>query len=264
MTAETPVLTLQSDGPVRIITLNKPDSLNAMSADLRGAFTQVWQELSEDWDARAVVVTGAGRAFSAGGDVPEFMETVTNHDLRRANFREAGRLVQEMLRFHLPVISAVNGPAVGLGASIAVMTDIVYMAEEAFFADPHVAMGLVAADGGVVTWPAMMSILKAKEYLFTGDRIYADDALRLGLANRVFPAAELMNKSLEFAHRLAKLPAQPLQDTKRAVNLHLTSAANLVLPYALAVEELSFAGPDVARASEKFAAQSDKRTKNKE
>ncbi|HEX3929690.1 MAG TPA: enoyl-CoA hydratase/isomerase family protein, partial [Nocardioides sp.] len=169
-------------------------------------------------------------------------------------FREAGRMVTEMLRFHLPVIAAVNGPAVGLGASVAVMSDIVYMAEGAFMADPHVAMGLVAGDGGAVTWPAMMSILKAKEYLFTGDRIYAEDALRLGLANRVFPADALLPAALAFAHRLAELPAQPLQDTKRTINLHLTAAASRVLPYALAAEELSFSAPDVARLAGEFAA----------
>jgi enoyl-CoA hydratase/carnithine racemase len=257
MTAAPPILTVDADGPVRIVTLNRPDALNAMSDELHDALASVWQRLSGDWDARAVVLTGAGRAFSAGGDVPGFLETVRNPDHRRSGFREAGRMVTEMLRFHLPVIAAVNGPAVGLGASVAVMSDIVYMAEGAFLADPHVAMGLVAADGGSVTWPAMMSILRAKEYLFTGDRIYADDALKLGLANRVFPADRLMPEALAFAHRLAKLPAQPLQDTKRAINLHLTAAAGRVLPYALAAEELSFSYPDVARTAASFAARAE-------
>jgi enoyl-CoA hydratase/carnithine racemase len=254
MAAEEPILKIESDGPVRIITLNKPDSLNAFSDDLHHALASVWQQLSGDWDARAVVLTGAGRAFSAGGDVPSFLETVKNFDHRRSGFREAGRMVTEMLRFHLPVIAAVNGPAVGLGASVAVMSDIVYMSEKAFMADPHVAMGLVAGDGGAVTWPSMMSILRAKEYLFTGDRIYAEDALRLGLANKVFPEDKLLPEAIAFAHRLAKLPAQPLQDTKRTINLHLTAAASRVLPYALAAEELSFSSPDVVAKAEEFAA----------
>jgi enoyl-CoA hydratase/carnithine racemase len=139
------------------------------------------------------------------------------------------------------------------------MCDIVYMADTAFMADPHVAMGLVAADGGSVTWPAMMSILRAKEYLFTGDRIYAKDALNLGLANRVFTADQLMPEALAFAHRLAELPAQPLQDTKRAINLHLTAAAARVLPYALAAEELSFSFPDVGRIAHEFAERAEKK-----
>lgn len=251
---ENAILTITEDGPVRVVTLNKPDSLNAMSDDLHSALASVWQQLSGDWDARAVVLTGAGRAFSAGGDVSGFLETARNFDHRRSGFREAGRMVTEMLRFHLPVIAAVNGPAVGLGASVAVMCDIVYMAEGSFLADPHVAMGLVAGDGGAVTWPAMMSILKAKEYLFTGDRIYAEDALRLGLANRVFPADDLLPGAMDLAHRLAKLPAQALQDTKRTINLHLSGAASRVLPYALAAEELSFSSPDVTRIAEEFVA----------
>jgi enoyl-CoA hydratase len=248
------VLKIDQDGPVRIITLNRPESLNAFTNELHERLASVWHEINyHDWDARAVVITGAGRAFSSGGDVPGFLETVTNTDLRRSGIREAGRLVSEMLQFHLPVIAAVNGPAVGLGASVAVMSDIVYMSETAYMADPHVPMGLVAADGGVVTWPLMTSILRAKEYLFTGDRISAEEALRLGLANRICPPDELMPQALAFAHRLAALPAQALQDTKRAINLHLRNGAQTVLPFALAAEENSFTTDDVARMAKKFS-----------
>lgn len=253
MTTGSDVLTITSDGPVRIVTFNRPETLNAMSRDLRSAVNSLWRELDQDWAARAVILTGAGRAFSAGGDVPEFVETIENEDLRRANIREAGRLVSEMLNFHLPVIAAVNGPAVGLGASIAVMADIVFMADTAFMADPHVAMGLVAADGGVVTWPLMMSLLRAKEYLFTGERIHAKDAVELGLANRVVPAESLMDEAVAFAHKLSAMPAQALQDTKRALNLHVTAAAQNVLPFALTAEELSFRSPDVARIVREFS-----------
>lgn len=253
------ILTIESDGPVRIVTLNKPDSLNALSDDLHLEVCNVWQRLARDWEARAVVLTGAGRAFCAGGDVPGFLEKVDNIDRRRHGIREAGRLVSEMLRFYLPVIGAINGPAVGLGASLATMTDIVYMAEDAFLADTHVTMGLVAGDGGAITWPAMMSILKAKEYLFTGERIYAKEAKEIGLANRVFPAEELMPAALELAHKLAKNPPQALQDTKRAVNLHLNAAAERVLPYALAAEEVSFGQPDVGRIAREFAARSERK-----
>jgi enoyl-CoA hydratase/carnithine racemase len=243
--AESPALTVDSDGPVRIVTLNRPDSLNAFSDELHEAIASVWQRLSEDWDAKAVVLTGAGRAFSAGGDVPGFMKSINDVRHRRAGFRQAGRLVTEMLRFHLPIIAAVNGPAVGLGVTVAVMSDLVVMSEDAYLSDPHVAMGLVAGDGGIITWPAMMSILKAKEYLLTGERIPAQEALRLGLANRVVPPDELMPQALALAHKLADLPAQAVQDTKRAINLHLQDAAARIAPFALASEELSFGSPDV-------------------
>jgi enoyl-CoA hydratase len=257
MTTGGEVLTLEHDGAVRIITLNKPETLNALTGELHNAHCSVWQELSDDWEARAVVLTGAGRAFCAGGDVPGFLEKVENYDIRRAGMREAGRLVAEMLRFHLPVIAAVNGPAVGLGASIATMADIIYMSDKAFLADTHVTMGLVAGDGGAITWPSIMSILRAKEFLFTGERISAEEAKNLGLANRVLPADELMPAALTLAHRLAQQPPQALQDTKRAINLHLSAAASRVLPYALAAEELSFSAPDVARIAANFAARSE-------
>jgi enoyl-CoA hydratase len=251
------VLKIEHDGPVRILTLNRPEALNAFTNELHEALASVWHQISyNDWDARAVVITGAGRAFSAGGDVPGFLETVANPDLRRSGIREAGRLVSEMLQFHLPVIAAVNGPAVGLGASVAVMSDIVFMSETAYMSDPHVPMGLVAADGGVVTWPLMTSILKAKEYLFTGDRIPAEEALRLGLANRLCAPDDLMPQALAYAHRLAQLPPQALQDTKRAINIHLRQSAQSVLPFALAAEENSFSTDDVARSAKKFAERS--------
>lgn len=253
MSPDPPVIAIEEDGPVRIVTFNRPDSLNAVSHELHRELVAVWGRLRQDREARAVVITGAGRAFSAGGDVPEFMRAVEEKEFRREGFEMATQLVREMLEFPLPVVAAVNGPAVGLGASVAVMTDIVYMSEKAFLADPHVAIGLTAGDGGVVTWPAMTSILRAKEYIFTGDRIPAEEAVRLGLANRVFPAEELLPAALEFAKRLADLPAQPLQTTKRALNMHLIAAADRVLPFALAAEELSFEEPDVARIAKEFA-----------
>jgi enoyl-CoA hydratase/carnithine racemase len=256
MTTDAPVLTIEADRAVRIVTLNRPDELNAISHDLHQAIAGVWQALREDRAARAVVLTGAGRAFSSGGDVPGFLQAVEDEEYRQSSFEFAARLVRDMLAFPLPVVAAVNGPAVGLGASLAVMADIVYMSEKAFLADPHVAVGLVAADGGVVTWPSMMSILRAKEYIFTGDRIPAHEAVQLGLANRVFAPEELLPAALAFAHRLADLPAQPLQGTKRALNLHLIAAAERVLPYALAAEELSFGQPEVAQIAADFAARS--------
>src|SRR5215204_5891407 len=141
------LLRYEEEGPIRIITLNDPDKRNPMTDELHEAFVDIWVRVMRDREVRAVVLTGAGKAFSAGG----------------------------------------NGPAVGLGCSIAVSCDIVLMADTAYMADTHVNVGLVAGDGGVVTWPFMMSMLKAKEYLFTGDRITAETAVQLGLANRAVP-----------------------------------------------------------------------------
>jgi enoyl-CoA hydratase len=158
--------------------------------------------------------------FCAGGNVPGFVHI----DYRQWGMRNARLLVDQILACHVPVIAAVNGPAVGLGCSIAVSCDIVLIADTAYMADTHVNVGLVAGDGGVVAWPFMMSMLKAKEYLFTGDRIPAETAVQLGLANRVVPHDDLMAEALTLAGRLAEQPPQALQETKRSLNLHLQVA----------------------------------------
>ncbi|MGW6360273.1 enoyl-CoA hydratase/isomerase family protein [Streptomyces sp. NPDC055092] len=247
-----PELTLESDGPVRILTMNNPEQLNAFTDPLHLAMEYVWAELAQDPECRAVVLTGAGRAFSAGGNIPGFIRDYEDPEHRRASLRKARRLVDEMLGTHLPVIAAVNGPAVGLGCSVATMSDLVLMAEGSYLADTHVSIGLVAGDGGAALWPLMTSILKAKEYLFTGARIPAEEAVAMGLANRVVPADKLREEAVALAHRIAALPPQAVQETKRAINLHLQQAANTVLPFALAAEGESFGTEDIRKTIEGF------------
>jgi len=153
---------------------------------------------------------------------------------------EAAQIIQEMAQFPLPVVAAVNGAAVGLGANIALLSDIVFMAESAFLCDPHVSVGLTAADGGAPLWPLFTSLVKVKEYLFTGARIPAAEAVELGFANRVVADGEVVKAALEFAGRLADQPPQAIRTTKRAVNMHLTRAIAGVLEYALSAEFQSF------------------------
>lgn len=235
---------VESDGPVRIVTMNRPDVFNAVNAGLHSGMANVWRQLAADTEARAVVLTGAGKAFCAGGDMGWFLQIREDPQLRAAMMREARDLVVEILHCPLPVVAAVNGAAVGLGCSLAVLCDIVFMAEQAFLADPHVAVGLVAGDGGAVLWPMFIGPLRAKELLFTGDRIPAEDAVRLGLANRVVSGDKLLEEAMAFAHRLAGLPVRALQDTKRAVNIHLEQAALNVLNFALAAESECFTLPE--------------------
>jgi len=266
VTSTSPLLKVEEDGPIRIITLNNPDMMNAMVNELHEALTDIFVPLSRDVDAKAVIITGAGRAFSAGGSLPEFVEQADDLDLRRRNMRTGRMLVEHILGCHLPIIAAINGPAVGLGCSIAASSDLVLIADTAYMADPHVSIGLVAGDGGVVTWPFMMSMLKVKEYLFTGDRIDAQTAVQIGLANRVVPKDELLDEAKKLAHRIASQPAQALQETKRALNLHLQQAALLALPFALTAESESFTTQESAdavagfqaRAAERAAAKKDK------
>ncbi|WP_322756766.1 MULTISPECIES: enoyl-CoA hydratase/isomerase family protein [unclassified Frankia] len=239
-----PELLLESRGPVRLVTLNRPEALNSTNERLHNAIIKVWRHIAADDGARAVVLTGAGRAFSAGGDMPHFVELHNDRAARRGEIEHAAALVHEMVAFPLPLVAAVNGPAVGLGCNLAVLSDVVLIAEDAYLSDPHVSVGLTAADGGAPTWPLLMSLLRAKEYLFTGDRIPAAVAVSIGLANRVVPGDRLLDEAIALAQRFAAQPPQAIQSTKRALNLHLSRAITGILEFALAEEFQSFDTPE--------------------
>jgi enoyl-CoA hydratase/carnithine racemase len=239
---------LTIDGPIRIVTLNRPERLNATNRDLHHGLGALFGQLDADLEARAVVITGAGRAFCAGGDFDYLDQLSRDEELRRETMVDARQIVTGMVRCRLPIVAAVNGPAVGLGSSLVALSDIVYMAESAYLADPHVLIGLVAADGGPVTWPLLTSLQLAKEFAFTGDRISAQRAAQIGLANHVVPDADVLDAALACARRLAALPRQALEDTKRVLNLHLERAVLATLDYALAAEDRSFLSPEL-RAS---------------
>lgn len=232
-------LRLESDGDVAILTLNRPDQLNAANGAMHSALSRIWETLGADPSVGAVVVTGAGRAFSAGGDFGFIRSQHEDLAVRREVFEQGRAILMEMIRFPLPVVAAVNGPAVGLGCSLAVASDVVLISDQTFIADPHVAVGLVAGDGGAALWPTLTSLVRAKEYLFTGDRIPAAVAVELGLATRVVPPAELMDEAMRVAHRLADLPRQAVQDTKRALNAHIINAVEGVVDFALSAEFLT-------------------------
>lgn len=230
---------VEEEGPVRILTLNRPESLNAFSEEMHAAFTTVLRSLSRDREARAVVITGAGRAFSAGGSLDDFEILGNDFELRRAVLREGRDIFEQLINLHLPLVAAINGPAVGLGCTIASASDMVFVSEKAFLADPHVTVALVAGDGGAVTWPLNAGLLRAKEFLLTGDRISPQTAVEIGMANRVVEADDLMPQALGFAQRLAQLPPQAVQDTKAVLNQHLRQAAVHSLHYGLAAESQS-------------------------
>src|SRR5690606_29228499 len=254
-----PELLIEARGPVRLVTLNRPEAMNATNRALHGALVSVWRHLAADPEARAVVLTGAGRAFSAGGDFHHFVELWEDQEERRREIEGARQLLTEMVDFPLPVVAAVNGPAVGLGCDLAVCSDIGLIAESAFIADPHVGVGLTAADGGAPTWPLLMSMLRAKEYLLTSERIPADQAVALGLANRAVPDGELLDEALRMAEKLAAQPPQAVRSTKRALNMHVKRAVAGVLEYALAEEFASFDTPEHQTIVRAFLDRSEKR-----
>jgi enoyl-CoA hydratase/carnithine racemase len=236
---------IEPDGPVRVVRFNRPDELNASNHVLHKGIADLFPQLDADPDARVALVTGKGRAFSAGGDFGYLDELARDPALRRETIGDGRRLVTGMVACRLPIVAAVNGPAVGLGCSIVALSDIVYMAESAHLADPHVLIGLVAADGAAVTWPLLTSLQLAKEYALTGDRIPARRAAEIGLANHVVPDDEVLTQALACAHRIAQLPRQATEDTKRTLNIHLERAVLATLDYAFTAEDRSFTSPEV-------------------
>jgi enoyl-CoA hydratase len=247
-----PVLLIEPRGAVRIVTMNRPEAMNAVNRDLSHALARVWSHLADDTEARAVVLTGAGRAFSAGGDMVMFKRIQTDKEERARGIEEARTIFNEVIDFSLPLVAAVNGPAVGLGCTLAAISDLVYIAESAYLSDPHVTVGLTAGDGGAPFWPLTMSLTKAKELLFFGKRISAEEAVQLGLANATTPDGNVLDYAIDIAEKLAALPAQAVQSTKRAVNLHIRRGANAILDYALAAEFQSYDTPEHHEVVSKF------------
>jgi enoyl-CoA hydratase len=252
------VLTLERDGAVAIVRMNRPDQHNAADAALHRRLAEVWTEIRLDPTVRAVVLTGAGGAFSAGGDFALMQATRDDPDVADVVFDEARRTVMDMINLPQPIVAAVNGPAVGLGASLAALCDISVVADTAFLADPHLGVGLVPGDGAAMLWPLLIGLTRAKEFILLGERLTAAQALEIGLVNRVVPQEKALEAALEIAHKLAKVPHRALQDTKRLMNLHANRALLGALDQAIAAERQSVASPEhgerVARMIERSRA----------
>lgn len=239
--ASTDEILVTSHGAVRLVTINRPDVLNAVNESLHTAMVGLWPSLAADDEAAVVVLTGAGRAFCAGGDIDYIRRFPDDAELRQRTMDEAQAILWSMIRFPLPVIAAVNGPAVGLGMSLALASDIVLASDRASFADPHVAVGLVCGDGGAALLPLVAPLLRAKELLFTGDRVRAEAAVELGIANRVVAHDDLLDEAMTLAERIAAQPVFALRETKRAVQLGIERAVGGVLEAAAEAERESMA-----------------------
>jgi enoyl-CoA hydratase/carnithine racemase len=252
-----PHLEVEFDGAVRIVRLNRPEQLNATNHELHRGLAGLFPQVDADDGARALVLTGNGRAFSAGGDFSYLDELTRDPALRRESLTHGRQIVAGMVACRVPVVAAVNGPAVGLGCSLVALSDIVFMAESAHLADPHVLVGLVAADGGPVTWPLLISLQLAKEYALTGERISAARAAQIGLANHVCPDDEVFAQALAYAQRIAALPRRAVEDTKRILNLHLERAVVATLDFALTAEDRSFTSAELRANLDRLTARSE-------
>lgn len=253
------LLTDKSDG-VLTITLNRPERLNAANMKLHHEIEDVFVAVEYEHDVRAIVLTGAGRGFCAGGDFseesqPDDMDRSIDRDSLWGYIPSRGhvyRLARNMMEVSKPVVAAVNGPAAGLGATLALLCDVVYMAESARIGDRHTKMGLTAGDAGTVLWPLLIGLNRAKEILMSGDMVDADEAYRLGLANHVVPDDQVVAAATEYAKKLATLPEMGVRTTKLACNKILQLMWTVGGELAIEYEARCFTTPEVEEMAREF------------
>jgi enoyl-CoA hydratase len=229
---------------VLLVTLNRPEVLNATNARLHWELTKIWGTVDEDPKVKIVLVTGAGKAFSAGGDIEMLELMAGNAEAVARSMREAADIVYNMINLEKPIVSAINGVAVGAGLAVALMADVSIMAENARFTDGHLRLGVGAGDHAAIIWPLLCGMAKAKYYLMTADFIDGKEAERIGLVSLCAPAEKLMDKAWEVANKLAAGPQFALRWTKRALNNWLR-VASPTFDASLALEMMNFLGEDV-------------------
>lgn len=225
---------VETVGAVRVLTLNRPEKLNAANVEMQQTLLAELRKLALHKDLRAVVLTGAGRAFSAGGD-RDILNQIAAGTVPADMHAQLGRFhvdtIRTMLALELPVIAAVPGCALGYAAGLVAMCDMVVMGSSAYLGDPHVRFGLAATSAAQLIWPLQCSELVAREILMTGRHVMADEALRLGLCNRICADGDERNVAMELAEQFAGMPPAGIAETKRAFNAPLLAeAARLMLP----------------------------------
>lgn len=248
---ETMKIERRDDG-IAIVTLNRPERLNAVNAPMHSELARFSRDFADDRALRVLVLTGMGRAFSAGGDFApgdSIGSSKTGPDM----WTEARQIVDHILECHKPIISVVNGYAMGLGANVALLCDVVVAGPSAVFADTHVNMGIGAGDGGQLIWPFLIGVNKAKYFLMTGDRVKGKEAFDLGLVTfYVDDDAALMPKALEIAQRLTSGAPQAIAASKMAVNAYLRSVSSMVMPLCLQAEKSTMLTEDHREAVRAF------------
>lgn len=243
------------DGRILTATLNRPDRLNALDVVMHDELGELYGRIERDEDVDIVVLTGAGKAFCVGADFSTMeanLEAGGYEDGHPGLLNGSARMARQILAVRQPIIAAVNGHAIGLGATLALFSDIVFMAEGARIGDPHVKAGIVAGDGGPVLWPLLVGVNKAKEYLMTGDLLTAADAEHVGLVNHVVPADQLQEAAMAMARRLADGAQIAIRFNKRLVNKELEDRVNRIYDLALALEGLTFETADHQEAVQAF------------
>jgi enoyl-CoA hydratase/carnithine racemase len=226
------------------IVLDRPARANAIDSRMHTRLATVWDDLAAQPWVRAVVLSGTGKAFCSGGDRSGWTSMIKDERVRSQKMTEAIAIVLRMLACPLPLVAAVNGPAVGLGCTLAACCDFIVMSNEAFFSDPHVTVGLAAGDGGAALLPELLPLPVARQMLYTGKPLGAAQAMQLGLAAAVVPREEVVDTATDIAADLARLPADAYRGTKRAVNSTLIDKISPALTLASQAEGKSIVSAD--------------------
>jgi enoyl-CoA hydratase len=229
---------------VLLITLNRPEKYNAVDEAMHGELARVWKDVSADPATRVAVVTGAGKAFSAGGDLEMIERIAGRHDRVEAMLSEMSDLVYNLINCEKPVVSAINGVAVGAGLAVALLADISICAEDALLGDGHTRLGVAAGDHAAIIWPLLAGFAKARYYLLTGEMLSGVEAERIGMVTKAVPRDETLPEALRVAQTLATGPQTAIRWTRRALNNWLR-AAGPIFDQSAAYEMLSFMAPDV-------------------
>ncbi len=246
-------ITFEKAGRAMTVTFNKPETLNAMTAQMHEETSRLFYDLGMDHSIDVVILTGAGKAFSAGGDIAGMQEMYDKPELFEVSIMEAKKVVFGILDCEKVLICKMNGDAVGLGATIGLFCDVIFAADHARIGDPHVKVGLAAGDGGAVIWPQLIGYARAKEYLLTGDLINAKDAAAMGLINYAVPAAELDERVDAFAKKIGSGAMKSIKWTKTAMNIGLKQLAHSMMDTCMAYEALSNRTADHLEAIKAFS-----------
>jgi enoyl-CoA hydratase len=246
------------DHGVLLITLNRPQVYNAADEVMHSELARVWTDISRDEETRVAVVTGAGKAFSAGGDLAMVQRQAGDYGRVTSMLTEMSDLVYNMINCEKPIISAINGVAVGAGVVVALLADISICAQDARLGDGHVRLGVAAGDHAAIVWPLLCGMAKARYYLLTGEMVTGAEAERIGLVSKSLPREEVLAEALRVAGTLAAGSQLAIRLTKRALNSWLRSAGP-IFDQSAAYEMLTFMGDDIG---EGIAALRDKRPPN--
>lgn len=233
------------------VTINRPEKGNALPKQGHEELAEVWRTIDADPSVRAVVVTGAGRAFCTGGDNDADVDQMGDIAAAIAIGETARRIVHNMLEFERPVISAINGSAAGAGLAVALCADISIVRENAKLTDAHATIGVAAGDHAAIIWPLLCGMAKAKYYLLTADLLDGREAERIGLVTMALPEDEVVPRALALAERLAHGSAPSIRWTKRCLN-HWMKQAGPIFDLSVAYECLGLMHPDAQEGLDAF------------